>query len=251
MSEDSNQAGKPDQAMDGGERVEASGRRLKNRVFAIYVFAALVGFVYLAVLVKATPILPLDLQITRFVQAFHPDWFMGLMLAVSWAGYMPQAGGVGVLLVGILFFGGQTWEASLAATSAAVAEILDFSIKIFIQRPRPPADLVHVTILLTSYSFPSGHVMFYTAFFGFVWYLAFFWMRPSWLRVLVLVVTGLLVALVGLSRVYLGEHWFTDVVGAYLLGSLTLLAAIYLYGWGRPHIFRRNLPPGEQGGQGS
>jgi undecaprenyl-diphosphatase len=46
-------------------------------------------------------------------------------------------------------------------------------VKDLIQRPRPAATLVHVLAKLTDYSFPSGHVMFYTGFYGFIVFLAF------------------------------------------------------------------------------
>jgi undecaprenyl-diphosphatase len=42
----------------------------------------------------------------------------------------------------------------------------------------------------------------------------------------------------GPSRIYLGQHWFSDVMGAYVLGSLWLLLSIRVYRWGKPRFFR-------------
>jgi membrane-associated phospholipid phosphatase len=103
--------------------------------------------------------------------------------------------------------------------------------------------LVNVYASLTSYSFPSGHVMFYLGFFGFVGFLAFSLWKPSIKRTLLLVLIGTLVALIGVSRVYLGEHWPSDVLGSYLLGSLTLVASIQLYRWGKPRFSARQPVP--------
>jgi hypothetical protein len=48
-----------------------------------------------------------------------------------------------------------------------------------------------------------------------------------------------LIILIGISRIYLGQHWASDVLGAYLLGSLTLVAIIQLYRWGKTRFFVR------------
>ena len=61
-------------------------------------------------------------------------------------------------------------------------------------------------------------------------------MRSGWLRRVAILLCGLAIGLVGLSRIYLGAHWFTDVVGGYLLGSVFLGWAIY--------FARRNALPG-------
>jgi undecaprenyl-diphosphatase len=96
---------------------------------------------------------------------------------------------------------------------------------------------VNVFAKLSSYSFPSGHVMFYLGFFGFIWFLAFTLLKPSLKRSLLLVFFGILIVLIGVSRVYLGEHWPSDVLGSYLLGSLTLAALIQFYLWGKTRFF--------------
>ena len=49
--------------------------------------------------------------------------------------------------------------------------VVNVMVKDLIRRPRPGMDLVHVFRILNSYSFPSGHVMFYVGFFGFIWFL--------------------------------------------------------------------------------
>ncbi len=94
---------------------------------------------------------------------------------------------------------------------------------------------------LASYSFPSGHVMLYTAFFGFLTFLSFSLLKPSWKRRLLTLFFLSLVFLVGPSRIYLGQHWASDVFAGYLLGSLWLLLAIQLYRWGKPR-FHSNRP---------
>ena len=101
---------------------------------------------------------------------------------------------------------------------------------------------------LTDSSFPSGHVLMYTAFFGFLMFLGYTLLKPSIARAVMLVILGSLVALVGLSRIYLGDHWASDVTGAYLLGSLWLAMSIALYRWGKTRFFvRQPLAPEKPG----
>jgi membrane-associated phospholipid phosphatase len=48
---------------------------------------------------------------------------------------------------------------------------------------------------------------------------------------------GSLVSLIGISRIYVGDHWVSDVIGAYLLGSLWLVFSVYIYRFGKTRFF--------------
>jgi membrane-associated phospholipid phosphatase len=74
-------------------------------------------------------------------------------------------------------------------------------------------------------------------FFGFLLFLAFTLLKSSWERTLLIIFFTGLIALVGISRIYEGEHWASDVLAAYLLGSLWLTLSIYGYRWGKPRFF--------------
>jgi undecaprenyl-diphosphatase len=100
-----------------------------------------------------------------------------------------------------------------------------------IARPRPTPELVSVLTHPGDYSFPSGHTVHYVVFLGFLSFLTLVLVRPRLLRWPLLGVNGALVLLVGPSRVYLGAHWASDVLGGYLLGGALLATAIYGYRW--------------------
>ena len=131
---------------------------------------------------------------------------------------------------------GLRWEA-VVALFAACGVGIGTLVKLVVYRPRPSADLVHVFGQLPSSGFPSGHVLEFTAFCGFLVFLVHTLLKPSWGRTTLLGFFALLLLLMGLSRIYQGQHWFSDVMGAYLLGSLWLALTIKLYRWGKPRFF--------------
>ena len=102
-----------------------------------------------------------------------------------------------------------------------------------VDRPRPDSALIQVLIEEDAVhgfsSFPSGHTVYYTAFFGFLWFLTLTMVKSPLLRWPLLVAFGGIVLLVGVARVYLGAHWPSDIVGGYLLGWSVLMAGIVVY----------------------
>ncbi len=200
---------------------------------------AAIGFGVLFVVAGAFTYFPIDLSITRSVQTINAAWFYDVMWAVSVVGYLPQAAVLTGAILVMLFVTGLRWEAVMAALAALGVSGVGTLVKIVVHRPRPSANLIHVAQQLDSYSFPSGHVLLYTAFLGFLLFLAYTLLKRSPGRTLILFILGALVGLVGLSRIYLGDHWASDVLGAYLLGSLWLAVTIHLYRWGKPRFFVR------------
>ncbi len=201
------------------------------------------AFAILTVLAKSTPFFPIDLRITLGIQTITNPIFGALMSAISWPGFPPEAFVIPAVIVAFLFGLGLRWEAIAALVAAISSSVIGGLVKALIQRPRPTANLVHVFRILNSYSFPSGHVLFYVVFFGFLFFLAFSLLKPSITRTAILVFLGLLMLLVGISRIYLGQHWASDVVGAYLLGSVTLVANIAFYRWGKARFFVARTQP--------
>jgi membrane-associated phospholipid phosphatase len=105
---------------------------------------------------------------------------------------------------------------------ALVAEGLTFLLKMAFQRTRP--DLFAAIAVPRSYSFPSGHAMLATAVYGMAAVVATR-LRPS-LRLPLAIITPLFVVLVGLSRVFLGVHWPTDVLAGFAAGGTVVVAGV-------------------------
>lgn len=211
----------------------------RHRVVIFQAVLVLVAgaFALLTFLVESRPTFALDLEISRAIQSLDAPLFAWLMSLVSWPGFGPQAMIITGLVVLLIYGFGLRWEALTTLSTALSSAALNALVKNLIQRPRPLPDMVNVLTTLDSYSFPSGHVMFYVSFFGFIGLLAYSLLKPSFQRSLLLIFSGGLVALIGISRIYLGQHWASDVLGAYLLGCLTLVANIQLYRWGKTRFF--------------
>src|SRR5215216_7247338 len=214
-------------------------REYRTYLFEIGLLAVVGAFTTLTVLVKTTPSFPIDLQITRALQSINSPLFAALMSLISWPGFSPQTFIIPVLLMGAFYAFGFHWEAVASLFATLLPPIVNVIVKDYIRRPRPTIDLVQVLRILDSYSFPSGHVMFYVGFFGFIWFLVYTLLKRSWRRTLLLTLLGIFIVLVGPSRIYLGQHWASDVLGAYLLGSLTLAVILWFYRWGKKRFFVR------------
>ncbi len=212
-------------------------RRYRAVLFQGALVMVAIAFGILTYLVKTTPSFAFDIQITQSLQMVKAPAFALLMNLISWPGFVPQSWIITGLIILLVYIFGLQWEAVMALIAAVLSSGIDLLVKDLIQRPRPLPSQVGVFAILNSYSFPSGHVMYYLGFFGFIWFLAFSTLKPSLKRGFLLVIIGALIVLVGFSRIYLGEHWASDVIGSYLLGTLTLVAIIQLYRWGKTRFF--------------
>jgi membrane-associated phospholipid phosphatase len=160
-----------------------------------------------------------------------PGWDVGIERAVQQVGWGPLAA----------VFAASDWFEGLKQVAAAIAGILLVAllnrrgfflmvwgalsagaytlIEMFVHRPRPDAALVHVVRHTNGWSFPSGHVIFFT------WFLAYLLLilgrphlpRPAFIAGWVLL--GVVLGAVVVGRVYTGEHWPSDVLAGLLLGA--------------------------------
>lgn len=128
-----------------------------------------------------------------------------------------------VLAVALL---GRRWSAALLVFLASVSgRLVADALKLLVARPHPPVELARE--VSEGYGFPSSTAFFVVVLLGTVCYLVRHAPRPVF--VAVLAASSLLVVVVGLSRVYVGEHWATDVLGGWLFGStwVIMLAAAH------------------------
>lgn len=109
-------------------------------------------------------------------------------------------------------------------TVVAGGVALNQVLKQLFARPRPAFE--HPLLVETSYSFPSGHAMVSLVVYGMLAYLLILWLKGWRPRSAVVFGATVLVLLIGLSRLYLGVHYFSDVAAGFAAGAVWLSAAI-------------------------
>src|SRR5438094_7838902 len=153
------------------------------------------------------------------------------MVAVSYMGNESFLSlGLIILAIVLLWIVDLPLEAVMVAAVSTASSILNWLIKYIVGRPRPTSHLVDVIQYATGNSFPSGHVMSYVAFWGLLFSFGIILFRGKhWWRTALLIISALFFVLVGPSRIYLGDHWASDVLGAYLIGCIWLAMSLWLY----------------------
>jgi len=192
----------------------------------IYILSLFLGII--KAIIKTAPIAEADIRLENLLYVFRQPLIVKFFSYLTLLGQWQVALSL-TILASLLFW---LWHKrnyilpfwlTLAGT-----EIFVFLGKLVVERPRP-LDVGYY--LEKSYSFPSGHSALSIALFGFWVY--FGWRNiKSWKRKLNLLFACLLIILaVGFSRLYLGLHYLSDVLGGYLLGLLWLIIGINLIEW--------------------
>lgn len=194
-----------------------------------YVAVALTAFGFLARRVRSGKTGELDEKVTRRLQSIDDPRFDKVMHAVSWPGFPPQSRIIPWGLPLAMLAAGRPLEAVFQLLGWGTGGISGL-VKRIMKRPRPNLDGIAVApARISGSSFPSGHVIIYTGVYGFLAYLAHCHIRNGFFRKVVTGGLSGMIALVGPSRVYLGHHWFSDVIASYLLGTSYLIFLTSLY----------------------
>ncbi len=171
-----------------------------------------------------------DMRVAFALRGEDDPAFAALMTSVSFLG----DGWVPVILVfavaGICAVRKKWIEAAFVIATLS-SGIVAGVIKILVSRPRPPAFTLEPNDIFQSfnqYAYPSGHVMFFVVFFGFAGFLSWKFLE-GWIRWITVSVCAILIVLIGPSRIYLGVHWVSDVIGSYVIGTFWLIILVLLY----------------------
>lgn len=201
---------------------------MKNNKFKIYgliVFIATLVFIGVAVGVQTGYLDGFDDAVRYRVYSMRSD-----KLTVFWKFITHSGDRYVVIILGIILLLIKSLRekygvkfAIAALSSTALYQIM----KYIFQRPRP--DLTLRLIEQGGYSFPSGHSMNCLVSYGILIYLLLRYCENRRLAKLLSFGLGLLTILIGFSRVYVGVHYPTDIIGGWSLGIAVLVAMIYAF----------------------
>lgn len=221
--------------------------RLVQSRRAMLVLVAVLVFTWLLFEIKTDDIMRMDAAAySLVVMHMRAAWLTPIMQSISDLAYPVVL--VVMLLVIEVFAPGRR-PGLCAAVNLVLATLLNLLLKTLIQRPRPEG---YRLVAESGFSFPSGHSMVAMAFYGLLIWMVWSYEKDALVRRLGVIGFGLVIVLVGLSRIYLGVHYASDVLAGFCasiawLGVYTkLLAPVFL----APREDPQGAPGEKDGGAG-
>lgn len=166
----------------------------------------------------------LDQPLLDWFVAHRSGWATALATLLAAAGGTVAMTAVTVAAVLGLLWQRRWWPAGVVAVTSAGAGLLVLGFKYLYERRRPPA--IDQVIHYQGYALPSGHAMGTTVVLGMVAAVIASGAHPMAAKAAAVATASVLALLVGVSRLYLGAHWLTDVVTGWLLGGAWLAVAV-------------------------
>lgn len=195
----------------------------------IQAFIAIILFFSLGLVIKYWPdtVIAFDQTIQESVRGQLPNLSTRFFKLITVIGNTVSQ--IAIAIMSVTFCYLKKWypQARFIAVNAIISGICILSLKLIFQRVRPT--LPHL-VFAGGYLFPSGHSMGTFMIFGSIIILLQYYMPNSIWKLLCQGILGLLIFLIGLSRIYLGVHFPTDVLAGFILayGILNLTAYIFL-----------------------
>lgn len=199
---------------------------LKNKRWII-LFICLVVFIKFTEEVFFNEIIKTDAVAYKYiVEKLRTDTLTKIMKVITFFG---DAISIITLTILSIIFVKNKKNKIFIGVNAVLITLLNLLIKNLVKRPRPEGFRI---ISESGYSFPSGHSMVSTAFYGLFIYLAYKYIKNKKLKYFICTILSILIVLIGTSRVYLGVHYGSDVIAgfvlsiAYLIGFITIFSKI-------------------------
>ncbi|MEK6481267.1 phosphatase PAP2 family protein [Catalinimonas sp. 4WD22] len=185
------------------------------------------GFIEILEELKDDGLTGFDDTVAEYVQSYRSSSltpFFGALTEIGDRyGYLTLV----ILLAGFFYFRYKNWKFSLQVTVVlALSSLVNLVLKRWINRQRPSGE--HMVEVFTL-SFPSGHAMSAMAFYGFLVYLTWRYARHLGLKVALTLLWIFMILGIGISRIYLGVHYPSDIIAGYLGGLCWVAFCIVVF----------------------
>lgn len=182
----------------------------------ILLLCLILFFIFITILVISNKINFIDRNIYNFVISFKNDNLTNFFRFITKFSDVTFI----VILVLIILLILRNKDSVFIIFNLIILRILNYIIKVIIRRDRP--NILRL-IKIGEYSFPSGHAMISMGLYGYLIYLIYKKIKNSYIKKLGIIILSLLIILIGISRIYLGVHYFSDVVAGYTLSLIYLI----------------------------
>ena len=206
-------------------------RELSLRLLLAFVLCIFSGiaFGYIATAIGNESIAHFDTVNIGLVQGLEAPWLTSIMKVFTWigSGYVVSL----IALIGfiVLFFVLRyRHQAFLLISVIAGSVLLNSSLKNYFKRERPE---IHRIMDANGFSFPSGHSMMAFALYAIIAYIAWRNVKTTMSRVVLILFTALMIIMIGTSRIYLGVHYPSDIIGGFAASALWVTIAISVYAY--------------------
>ena len=187
---------------------------------------ALVLFVWLGIQIRSGAPTPFDVAGRDGLRSLESPTLSAIMWGASVYGAPGRISPLCLVAAAVFLVRGWRRGALLVVVTTAGAWLLDIGLKLLFARARPQPFYDYYPAP-SSYSFPSGHALFSVCFFGGLAVLLTHRINSRVLQVAVWLLATVIILLIGSSRVYLGVHYPTDVVGGYAVGLAWVTAVAF------------------------
>ncbi len=212
---------------------------LKKQLGVAFILSlfSFMAFGYLAFLIRAEKLLLFDSAIISYIQGLESPGLTVVMEVFTTIGSVPVVLPLSLLVLLILYkLLRHRKELILFAAVMIGSPILNQLLKVFFQRARPDLNRL---IEIGGYSFPSGHAMNAFTLYGILTFLLWRHIPVRWGRTILLLFSTVFILAIGISRIYLGVHFPSDIIGGYLAASFWLAVSIWVFQRYKERLFRR------------
>lgn len=166
-----------------------------------------------------------DLAIINWVQSFISPDMTSVMEFFTFMGSAIGVIAVTFITMIVMLFNKKWWETAFFIVAVGGSKVFNSLLKWIFHRARPT---IHPIITETGYSFPSGHSMSSIVTYGMIMFFLVLFFKKAIAKLLTIIVLTLLILFIGISRIYLGVHYPSDVIAGYSAGGTWLLVCLII-----------------------